>query len=241
MPPPCNKCKQGGAQEGDSWCLGCSSLELSQGLLKQPWRQVGLRAVAEECLLSSARVVRALANLDQSLVVGGAGSSDRAPATAAKSKASRAAPSRSPRRDERPPLPRSPGRVAKTEPRSDRESDDSEFFDEEEEEEDKPITEVPRERRSSDRAPEPEGPPRGRAPAARPPPRPEREHHREGEGRSSKRKAREGSGKRKRRGGTKHQRRYKDLENPFRRSHRKIRGDLLELSTNLEDGLARRY
>ena len=31
MPSACNKYKQGAAQEGDSWCLGCASLELTQG------------------------------------------------------------------------------------------------------------------------------------------------------------------------------------------------------------------
>ena len=50
MPPRCNKCKQGLAQEGDTWCLGCSSLEHSLGLLRQGWRNQGLRAVAEEAL-----------------------------------------------------------------------------------------------------------------------------------------------------------------------------------------------
>eukprot|EP00435_Cladocopium_sp_Y103_P038010 s2195_g10.t1 len=133
--PACNKCKQSSAQEGDSWCLGCSSVELSLSLLKRPWKLQGLRAVAEETLLSSARLVRAFANLDQSLGGQSAGSNDRAPATTAKAKAARAAHSRSPRRDERPPLPRSPRQAVKTEHPVERESEETDFEEEGEEEE----------------------------------------------------------------------------------------------------------
>ena len=240
MPPACNKCRQGWAQEGDSWCLGCSSLELSQGLLKQAWRLPGLRSIAEETVLSSARLVRAFANLDQSLPQGGAGSSDRAPAVASKSKPARPARSRSPRRDDRPPLQRSPRRVAKVEPRSEQESEDTDFEEEEEEEDHRPDKEVHRERRGSDRPPEPEGPPPGRTEASQPPVAPDRVRSDRSDKRTKKRTGDRGSGRR-RRGGTRHQKRYKDLQDPFRRSHRKLRGDLLELSQSLEDGLSRRF
>ena len=142
MPPPCNKCKRSVAQEGDTWCLGCASLEHAQNVLRQPWRSQPLRLVAEEALLSGARLVRAFSNLDQQIQVGVAGS-NRAPETSAKSRASRP-PSRSPRRDTRPPLRRSPARAAAAEPSVDRESD-SDIFEEEEEEEEEPPTEVKKE------------------------------------------------------------------------------------------------
>eukprot|EP00435_Cladocopium_sp_Y103_P025592 s1429_g6.t1 len=230
--------------EGDSWCLGCSAIELSQGLLKHPWKVQGLRAVAEESLLSSARLVRAFANLDQSLSSGSAGSADRARTTTAKSKAARAARSRSPRRDERPPLPRSPRRAAKVEPQTEKESEATDFDEEgEEEEEDfKPPTEAHRDRRGGDdRPPEPEGPPPGRPAPKRTLERPEGRGRERNEERSQRREYKPHHPKRRRRGGAKHQKRHKDLENPFRRSHRKIRKDLLELAPNLEAGLERRY
>lgn len=100
MPPPlCNKCKSGDSDAGDSWCTGCSSLELSLSLLKQKWNLKGLRKVAEEALLSSARLVKAFKNLDRGLV------QESAPAVSGIASKARAAPprSRSPRRDHRPP------------------------------------------------------------------------------------------------------------------------------------------
>ena len=63
----CNKCKEGSTPPGDSWCIGCSALELGQSVLRQRWVHVGLRKAAEETLLSSARVVKGLCNLDKGL------------------------------------------------------------------------------------------------------------------------------------------------------------------------------
>eukprot|EP00435_Cladocopium_sp_Y103_P059488 s177_g21.t1 len=105
MPPPehCNKCKVGVCQPGDSWCIGCSSLELAQSLLKQSWSHQGIRATAEEAILSAARLVKAFSNLDRSFA---RGTAERHGGAAAKS---RIGPqrSRSPRR-ERPVLPAPP-------------------------------------------------------------------------------------------------------------------------------------
>ena len=148
MPPPCNKCKRSVAQDGDSWCLGCASLEHCQNILRQPWRNQALRLVTEEALLSSARLARAFSNLDQRVQASGAASTGRAPETHPKSRPQRPV-SRSPRRDQRPPLPRSPARAAPAEPRADRESE-SDFREEEEEEEEEPDTEVKRERHGDD-------------------------------------------------------------------------------------------
>ena len=115
VPPKCNKCKFGLAAEGDSWCIGCSGLELAQTLLSQRWRQPGVRRVAEEAIISSARLVRAFANLDrgqQEVAAGHRAESARIGALVnrpcrhllllprAESVRRR---SRSPRRDQRPP------------------------------------------------------------------------------------------------------------------------------------------
>ena len=246
MPPSCNKCKKGIAQEADTWCLGCSSLELSQGLLRQNWRHAGLRAISEEALLSSARLVRAFANLDGTLVGGpSAGSPVRAPGltTAAKPKAERPQRSRSPKRDDRPPLVRSPKRTSRSSapavPHRESESDFDED-EEEEEEEDEPIEEVKREHYGSRRPPEPEGPPPSRREEDR---RSERspEHRREDRQRGEEKKKRPRGKGRRRRGGARHQRRHRDQKDPFRRSHRKLRSDQLELATSLEEGLERRF
>lgn len=57
MAPKCNKCKVGEAsEEGDSWCVGCSALELAQTLLKQPWRRPGVLRVLLPLLLPSLRL-----------------------------------------------------------------------------------------------------------------------------------------------------------------------------------------
>ena len=97
--PPCNKCKSTECCEGDSWCKGCSALELSQTLLKQKWAQVGIRKTEDQVLLSGCRLVKALRWIVDSRV---RDSPDRVPHP-------RAVPprSRSPRRA-RPPLPRAP-------------------------------------------------------------------------------------------------------------------------------------
>ena len=113
----CNKCKTGKCCDGDAWCLGCSSLEAAQGLLRKRWTHPGLRGVAEESTLNCARYVRALFNLDSTLGSSAAGSQPLL--TAAKSKAEKRR-SRSPR-DNRPPIRRAlPPREADPEDRVDR-------------------------------------------------------------------------------------------------------------------------
>lgn len=65
---PCNKCRQGVQAPGDSWCIGCSSLELAQTVLKVRWRHPGLRRICEETALSCARLCKAFQNLDRTLL-----------------------------------------------------------------------------------------------------------------------------------------------------------------------------
>lgn len=252
---PCNKCRTGWQQTGDSWCLGCASLEVTQDCFKRRWTNPGVRAVAEEAALSCARFVRALGNLDGTLVSGGAGPPQLL--LAAKSKAERPNRSRSPVRDERPPLrrvvpsheppPRDRGGRESGQDRGERDRDrdrrsykehrprerspteeESEEQSEEEEprQKDAEVKIEPREERSSRRSEAPPEP-------ARPP------SWKEAEDRRKEKKERKKKKKGKR-GGKKHQRRYREETDPLRSSHRRLSSDKLELARDLDSGLERR-
>ena len=56
----CNKCHSGARQAGDSWCVGCSSLESIAADLKRGWNSGALRVIAEDACVAAARAVRAL-------------------------------------------------------------------------------------------------------------------------------------------------------------------------------------
>lgn len=237
MPPaPCNKCKAGRQTESDSWCLGCAALETAQSFLRKRWLVSGTRAVAEETLLSAARVVRALHNLDNTLP-STSGSGPRFELTP-KSKAERPR-SRSPREDNRPPLVRrAPSQEAPARPpaRKPEESED-EYTEESAEEEvevrDREVeperSDVKKEERAdsvkrrSERPPEPPEPPKGYS------------------GHKKKAKKKKNKSSRGRRGGTRHQKHYRERDNPFRSSHRRLSGGILEFAGDLDSGLERRY
>ena len=220
---PCNKCRSGTQPAGDSWCLGCSSLEVSQDFLKKKWGLPGLRGLAEEAALSGARFVRALYNLDSSLASSSGSAEGRALLTATKSKAERPR-SRSPR-DERPPIPRAPPppappRRGEREPSPESLYSEGEESEEEDQARDAPVKveekDKERERRGSHRPAEPRYPPRD-------------SHRQHGEKRGKKRRE-----------GKKHQRRYRDAEDPFRKSHRRLDSHKLDLAGDFREGLERR-
>ena len=244
MHPRCNKCRVGVPAEGDSWCTGCSGLELAQTLLGQRWQSPGVRKVAEETLVTAARLVRAFANLDRSFVGSSAGT--RAESTRPAIPAlppvperpvsrreeprrerersrdrTRRCRERSGERDERPPLPRReasqelyPKRGAKPPDRREEEDGDSEESEEEPVEEDREVREPIQEVKT-------EG---GHLPPPEPrnPPRKKRSH------------------KKKTRGGRKHQRHYREVDQPLRRSHRRLKGADVELSSSAHHALTRR-
>lgn len=249
MPPvPCNKCRSGRQTESDSWCLGCSSLEVTLQLFRKRWSQPGIRAIAEEAALSCARFVRGLHNLDSTLCAPSAGEGIH---LAPKSRPLRPR-SRTPLRDERPPLLRSgpsrePPERKRDRDRPEREEEreaSEESYSEGSEEEDVPHDpEVKQEEkeaardsghsrrrekeaeekvhrsrreRGSEKPPEPPHPPPGH------------------EGRSRR------SGKKRKRGGTKHQRHYRERENPLKSSHRRLDSSQLSLARPLDEGLERR-
>ena len=231
----CNKCKAGRASEGDSWCLGCSSLEVSQQFLRKRWQHPGVRGIAEEATLACARYVRALYNLDCSL--GSAGAGSRPLLLAAKSRAERPR-SRSPP-DSRPPLRRSHsvreqprGGDHRREEKEERKDSEYSYGEESEEEEERERDDVkredfelPREIKRTERPPEPPSPPR-KEPTFE-------------EKKTSKKKKKK-KRKNHHRGGTRHQRHYREAEDPFRKSHRRLDSSRLELADSLRSGLERR-
>lgn len=246
---PCNKCRSGAQAQGDSWCLGCSAQEASAQLLKKRWNNPGLRAVAEETLLTSARLVKAFHNLDNNLITPAA--LDKSPLAAPKVRSERPR-SRTPRRDERSPLRRHPPQESRSHPSAEEEdkrqpakesrarpaAEDEEYTyeeDTEEEEEipavpekeeeraDPPRREVKEESRGSERPPEPEKPPRAS--------QEEPESHK----REKKKKK-----KKNKRGGTRHQRHHRENYQPLKASHRKYPQSELRLSRSLDEGLSRR-
>ena len=228
MPSNCNKCKTGTCREGDSWCLGCSSLEFSQGLLKQSWNHPGIRAVCEETLLSGARLTKAFFNLDRTL---GRSADTNASGSHRVPRASRAR-SRTPPRDERPPISRTlpppplPRGGIRREAKEEEESEERFEEEEESEEEDARVSGASAKSRPEDkRAP--------KEPAGHPPGHFNRHHREEGSGRHHR-------GGRKRRGGSKRQQHWKSEHNPFRRTHRRLRADDVELASSFRDGVERR-
>ena len=66
-PPACAKCKRGGAAEGDSWCSGCIALEGCTTALKGFWWSASHRRLAESILVQAGQQLRAVKNLDTTL------------------------------------------------------------------------------------------------------------------------------------------------------------------------------
>ena len=235
-PALCNKCKAGRQAEGDSWCIGCSAQEVSLQALKRRWNNPGLRAVAEETLLSGARLVKAFANLDSNLLTPAA--VDPSPLAVAKSRSERPR-SRSPR-DNRPPLARTYSRPRASDHRGRREEEDEYTYEEESEEEhiepgrredvaEERRREVKEEDRGSQRPPEPDHPPKGWT---------ENEHT--SKRKKDKKSKRKNRSRKKKRGGTRHQRHYRENINPLRKSHRRLPQDCLRLAKSIHEGLSRR-
>lgn len=113
VPSPCAKCNSTGAGEGDTWCVGCRSLEASQALLRQKWFSESYRRLGEELLIQGARQLKNLKHLDSGL----RSLSDSWEARIRKAGTDRAAAPASARRereavaaDRRPPEPKEPPR-----------------------------------------------------------------------------------------------------------------------------------
>ena len=220
----CNKCKRGAATEGDTWCLACSSLDLCQEQFKGTWHSVAVRAIAEEAALSAARYIRALSNLDRGLA---ANESVRArapppPPPRARSPQHR---SRSRERSRKSSAAARPASAPKEEPTEGEALPTGESYEYTESEEE-----------------EIEGKATGSASAGgetsrdhyRAPPEPEVAPRSSGATDDRKKKP-------TRRGGKKHQRHSKRaLQDPFKRTHRPLKGSQVQLAPNFRAGLERR-
>ena len=64
----CNKCRQTPAREGDTWCLSCSAWETIGVALTSRWASAGLRGSAAEAVVGTARLIKSLRNVDAGLV-----------------------------------------------------------------------------------------------------------------------------------------------------------------------------
>lgn len=215
----CTKCKQFPLQETDTWCLGCSSWESLGIELCGTWHHEAIRAVACDQVLACVRGVRNLRNLSGSL--------RGAEASRASSRgAERALPSRPLPGTAKPPHPALPPRVKREEEHSDSEEE------EESEEEEK------------DREEEDEGSPKAKSKAVKPAagdssrgrsdkradprPRGDRAEERDRAGERSRTPVRRRRRDRPRRGGRKHSRTYRQIDNPLLRVHRRLSAAFLE-------------
>lgn len=233
--PVCNRCRQGFAAEGDSWCTACTSWEALGRELSGHWDQSGCRIIATDLVLNCVRQVRALRSL-------GAGLSRIDTATTVTSSPGAGSP-RAPRdiarEKAREPLPRArsaapppPLALAKSEVSDAGEAEDNlDGESEEEEEDERSPTPVHRPIHSgSRRPPEPDRPPAGH-----------QGYHKKSEAGSSRasghraerERSRHGGHKRRRsnrRGGRKHQRLHRLAEDPTIRVHRKPPAGYWDLS-----------
>ncbi len=64
----CNKCRQTPAREGDTWCLSCSAWETIGVALTSRWASAGLRGSAAEAVVGTARLLKSLRNVDAGLL-----------------------------------------------------------------------------------------------------------------------------------------------------------------------------
>lgn len=230
----CRKCRQAEAYEEDSWCLGCSGLETLQTELGAAWKLAGFRAAAHDAIVSCVRQVRALRSLASSSY-----SADRSRAAVdnAQSKGLAAPPSppKAPARSRSSlPAPPPPPSVKKQE-----ESEESEDLEEESEEEEigEKVTGACPKSDPTRKPPEPEVPPREPQDDREPLRRSSHHHrHREEERREpdwdkpkekksgKKHKRKREDRKRGNRGGAKHPRLYRTLDDPNIRVHRRPPG-----------------
>ena len=241
-PPPCAKCRESPALEGDLWCLGCGAWEAIGRELSGHWDLAGVRAIANDLVVNTSRQVRALRSLGAGLSTGSRQRSEAGPGRAhSRAEHTRAAAPPDTERDrsalprKRPRSPLHPPRGHLKEERG--RSEETDFDEEEEEEEEEPRERSPVGAEPKRKPPGP-GPP---SPEGRSTRRQTRSHtagksRAEGEHRDRRqhhdtpRRSRR-SRKKTRRAGRKHQRLHRLATNPHQLVHRKLSGPFLELSS----------
>ena len=218
----CNKCRIAPPYQEDTWCLACSAVEALSSELKARWELPGLREAAEESIISAARQVKSLRRLSVGLAAERAASKARERAKQAEAALS-SRPARSPLPRSTSRTPQVPNVKAETFEKDEEESADEEesYSEEERPTEEKTLPGASRlpskpggeveaggrtegRSRGSERPSEPAEPPASSERRKR--------NHRESH--------REGDRKRRRRGGAKHKRLSRLVDNPETRVHR---------------------
>ena len=217
----CAKCRQSPPSGSDSWCIGCTALESLQSELGCSWHVPALRAIANNLVVSAVRGVTALRETSCSFRSAG----DARAASALRDPPREATPA------DRPPLQRDPGRrdrSAKTVKAPVESSEEESIEEEEEEPESATVGAVPKSAPVR-RPPEPQYPPRQHHSHHHHHQQDDREELRRIENkRKRSRDRKEGERKREKkkthrgnRGGSKHPRLYRTLEDPNLRVHRR--------------------
>lgn len=210
----CAKCRQCPPYGSDTWCIACSGLETLKTELAARWSTPGLRAVANELVVSAVRGVCALRELSGSLE--SAGRARTLPPPPAPPRAASAEAPRNSRAEERP---REPLQRVKAPPESEEEYEEEEGEEEEEVPRSPSVKGVTAKSAPAQRPPEPPFPPRGHREGGQS----SRGGHRSRSRERREDRPREGKKKKKRgnRGGSKHPRLYRTLEDPSLKVHRR--------------------
>ena len=210
----CKKCKQSEPLEGDSWCLGCSAHESLGQDLAARWHSKALRAAANDLVLYTVKAVRSLRSISSSLQ-----SAESARATQGAGSERGATPKAAGIGRSLPPPPPPPCPVKEQPAESDLDEYEESGEEESELEEDRPEVKTASSKARAARPPEPERPPTQEQLD-----RNSQSHRRRS--RSTPRKKRRHSGKT--RGGSKHQKLYRQLDKPDLVLHRRLPSSYIE-------------
>ena len=221
----CAKCHQCAPSESDTWCIGCSAWEALGIELCARWATPGVRALANDQVVSVVKAIRALRTFSAGLQSAGS----------AQAALSAKRPPKDTEKDDRAPLPRSrerdipAGSEVKAQPAS------SEETDEESGESSEPPAVTPKS--APPRRPaEPAHPPRSREQENRTrereqdQERPRRRSEERGEQEKRKRKDRRGN-----RAGRKRPRLHRAVTDPNTPLHRRIPGSFLDQPDRIGD------
>lgn len=250
MVDKCNKCKVSSRVPGDSWCVGCSAWESIGRILTSKWEgPQGLKGIADNLVVDCARQVHAL----RSLGAGHRPASGGPPAGSAAVK-------EEPRDRSEVGEVKTPGLAAKTKPVPPGEREDYSYTEGEESEESRggevpdprpslprhrsaPADPVRKRREEIEEKPREERRERSRDPRGHKQERDcrnvakeqkrKREHSKERK--KDKKEEKSGKAPRRRRGGRKHQRLGRLLEDPYKPHHRKLSEGFLKERPNWAD------
>ena len=251
----CHKCKVNQPFEDDSWCLSCSAWESIGSDLVGRWDVPGLRELACEAVVATARHLKGLRRISAGLASrhqsSGASTSVKERVKRGAEEALSAADKVKTEAGSRSPLPRSRSKAAPVEDEvrakaESHESSDYEEVEEEEESEEFPGTKrlafAPGTASGARKPAEPAGsPPASARGDTRDKERKEHrdDHHRRREEKRSKDKGERGDRKRRRRGGRKHKNLARLVDNPRAKVHRSLDSSYWSRPPRNEGGFSR--